>query len=58
MSRLSALLFGLTLVALGNAVAGEDSTHKWHCTGANYYDSTVGLQTFNPAMSDCDAPTR
>jgi len=58
MRWLSALLFGLTLVALGNAMAGEDSTHKWHCTGANYYDTAVSLQNFNPAMSDCDAPTR
>ena len=57
MRWLSALLFGLTLVALGNAMAGEDSTHKWHCTGANYYD-TASLQNFNPAMSDCDARTR
>jgi hypothetical protein len=53
----SALLFALSLAAL-NAVAGEDSTHKLHCTGANFYDSAVGLQNFNPAMSDCDAPTR
>ena len=53
----SALLFALSLIAL-NAVAGEDSTHKWHCTGANYYDTASGLQSFNPALSDCDAPTR
>ncbi len=37
MRWLSALLFALSLAAL-NAAAGEDSTHKWHCTGANFYE--------------------
>jgi hypothetical protein len=49
-----ALIFGVSVAALsGAAIAGEDSTHRLHCTGQSF--EAIGLQNFNPAMSDCDA---
>lgn len=56
MRFIKVLIFGFSLSAMaGLAFAGEDSTHKWHCTGANYYDTTSGLQNFNPAYAECGA---
>ena len=57
MRLLKSLIFGFCVSALTGtaAIAGEDSTHKWHCTGQNYYDTTSGLQNFNPAYAECGA---
>jgi len=49
-----ALIFGLSLAALtGVSFAGEDSTHRLHCTGQNYWD--VGAAALDPVKSDCGA---
>jgi hypothetical protein len=54
---MKALIFTILLAAMsGAAVAGEDSTHRLHCTGQSF--EAIGLQNFNPAMSDCDAPVQ
>jgi hypothetical protein len=52
--RLSkSLLCSISALALatGAAFAGEDSTHRWHGTGAEYHEATGGLELF----SDADA---
>src|SRR5258708_27674475 len=54
-SLMKALIFAISLVAMsGAAVSGENSTHRLHCTGQSF--EAIGLQNFNPAMSDFDAP--
>jgi hypothetical protein len=56
MRLVKVLIFGLSLSAVaGLGFAGEDTTHKWHCTGVNYYDNNTGLQNFNPAYAECGA---
>ncbi|HEX9431578.1 MAG TPA: hypothetical protein VF936_02205 [Burkholderiales bacterium] len=53
MKWFKALIFGISLFAMGSAViAGEDSTHRVHCTGQSFSD--IGLQNFDPAKADCD----
>ena len=53
------LIFGISLVAMsGAAVAGEDSTHRLRCTGADFSAIPGGLQNFNPVASDCDGGSR
>ena len=53
---LKALIFGLSLGALaGAAFAGEDSTHRYHCTGVTYYDHPGGPMTFDQSMTECGA---
>ena len=47
------LLCGISALALatGAAFAGEDSTHRWHGTGAEFHQTIGGLELF----SDADA---
>ena len=54
MRLVKALIFGLSLSALaGLAFAGEDSTHRMHCTGVTFYDNPSGLQNFDQSKADC-----
>ena len=54
MKLVKALIFGLSLSALTGAVfAGEDSTHRMHCTGVTFYDNPSGLQSFDQSKADC-----
>ena len=47
MRLVKALIFGLSLCAMaGAAFAGEDSTHRFHCTGMTYYDNPSGRAVF------------
>ena len=57
MKLLKSLIFVLSLAGLAtaSAFAGEDSSHRWHCNGAPYYDMPGGLQSFDHSMSDCGA---
>ena len=57
MRFIKCLIFGLSLATLaGVSFAGEDSTHRLHCTGQNYWD--VGLVAFDPVKSDCGSDSR
>jgi hypothetical protein len=54
MRFIKVLIFGLSLGAMTGAVfAGEDSTHRFHCTGVTYYDNPSGLQSFDQSKADC-----
>ena len=54
MRFIKALIFGLSLAAAtGAGIAGEDSTHRYGCTGANFWDGD--LATFHRSFSDCGA---
>ena len=54
MKLVKALIFGLSLSALTGVVfAGEDSTHRMHCTGVTFYDNPSGLQSFDQSKADC-----
>jgi len=55
MRLVKALIFGLSLGAMGGlAFAGEDSTHRLHCTGPTYYDLAT-LQNFDQSKTECGA---
>jgi hypothetical protein len=55
MRLVKALIFGLSLGAMGGpAFAGEDSTHRLHCTGPAYYDLAT-LQNFDQSKTECGA---
>jgi len=54
MRFIKSLIFGLSLAALTSAgFAGEDSTHRYRCTGPNFWDGN--LATFHDSMSACGA---
>jgi len=56
MRLVKALIFGLSLSAMAGAVfAGEDSTHRLHCTGMTFYDNPAGLQNFDQSKAECGA---
>lgn len=47
MSRYTLLFYGAALAALaGSALAGEDSTHRWHGVGPAWYEVEGGLRRF------------
>jgi hypothetical protein len=59
MRLVKALIFGLSLSAMaGWAVAGEDSTHRYHCTGLTFYDHPGGPQTFDQSLAECGSTVR
>lgn len=41
-----AIALGITATA---ALAGEDSTERWHGFGPAYWETACGLSCFNPA---------
>ena len=47
------LLLSISTLALatGAAFAGEDSTQRWHGTGAEYHETVGGLDLFSDADS-------
>jgi len=54
MRLIKPLIFGLSLAVLaGPLSAGEDSTHRYACKGANFWDGD--LATFQDSMSECGA---
>ena len=56
MRLLKSLIFGFCVSALAGtaAIAGEDSTHRLHCTGPTYYDLAT-LQNFDQSKTECGA---
>ena len=39
----------------GSVFAGEDSTHRMHCTGTTFYDNPAGMQAFDQSQAECGA---
>jgi hypothetical protein len=53
------LIFALALgVLTGAAFAGEDSTHRYHCTGLTFYEHPGGPATFDQSLTECGATVR
>jgi len=57
---MKALLLAAALALAGQAIAGEDSTHRWGAggTGPAWYDTPCGLANFPGPMPYPDAPQR
>jgi hypothetical protein len=56
MRILKALIFVVSFSAFaGSVFAGEDSTHRMHCTGTTFYDNPAGMQTFDQSQAECGA---
>ena len=54
MRLVKVLIFWLSLSAMaGAAFAGEDSTHRMHCTGVTFYDNPSSLQNFDQSKTEC-----
>jgi len=57
---MKALLLAATLAIAGQAIAGEDSTHRWGAggTGPAWYDTPCGLANFPGPLPYGDGPQR